>query len=66
MRLEAYAMVTIKLVRSRYGIKPSQRKTLEALGLRKIRQERRFEDSPSLRGQIEKVQHLVEVNDAAS
>ncbi len=59
-------MVTIKLVRSRYGRKPGQRKTLEALGLRKIRQERQFEDSPSLRGQIEKVKHLVEVSHEAS
>jgi large subunit ribosomal protein L30 len=59
-------MVMVKLVRSRFGRSPGQRKTLAALGLRKIRQERRFEDSPSLRGQIEKVKHLVEVDYEAS
>ena len=49
------------MVRSKIGCKPNQRKTLEALGLRKIRQEKTFEESPTVLGMINKVKHLVEV-----
>ena len=55
-------MVSIKLVRSGIGCKPKQRKTLQALGLRKPHQVVTAEDSPSLRGMIERVKHLVEVS----
>lgn len=55
-------MVKVKLVHSWIGCSPVQRKTLDALGLRKIRMEREFKDSPALRGMIEKVKHLVEVS----
>ncbi len=54
-------MLTIKLVRSYIGCSPKQRKTLVALGLRKIRQERSYEDTPVVRGMVERVKHLVEV-----
>jgi large subunit ribosomal protein L30 len=54
-------MLTIKKMRSSIGCTPKQRKTLQALGLRKIRQERSFEDTPVVRGMIERVKHLVEV-----
>lgn len=53
----------IKLVRSWIGCSPNQRKTLDALGLRKIRMEKEFNDTPALRGMIEKVKHLVEVSE---
>ncbi|WP_022660829.1 50S ribosomal protein L30 [Paucidesulfovibrio longus] len=55
------AQVTVKLMKSKIGCTPSQRATLAALGLRKIRQENCFEDSPVVRGMINKVKHLVEV-----
>lgn len=54
-------MVTIKLLRSRIGCSPAQRKTLDALGLKRIRQEKTFEEAPSVVGMVEKVKHLVEV-----
>lgn len=54
-------MLKVKLVKSRIGCNPLQRKTLDALGLRKIRAEKSFEESPSLLGMVEKVKHLVEV-----
>lgn len=54
-------MLTVKLVRSGISCKPNQRKTLRALGLRKIRQERTLPDNDSVRGMIETVKHLVEV-----
>lgn len=57
-------MLKVKLVRSKYGHNPSQRKTILALGLHKIRQEKTFEDTPVVRGMIKKVEHLVEVTES--
>ena len=53
--------VTIKLVKRKIGCNPKQRATLEALGLRKIRQEKTLPDNPAVRGMIFKVSHLIEV-----
>ena len=39
----------------------TQRKTLVGLGLNKVGRERELEDTPSVRGMINKVHHLVEV-----
>ena len=39
----------------------TQRKTLVGLGLNKVGRERELEDTPSIRGMISKVDHLVEV-----
>lgn len=55
-------MLKVKLIRSKIGCNPNQRKTLVAMGLRKIRQERSFEDNLVIRGMISKVAHLVEVS----
>ncbi|MBA4358331.1 MAG: 50S ribosomal protein L30 [Humidesulfovibrio sp.] len=54
-------MYTIKLLRSRIGCSPNQRQTLDALGLKRIRQEKSYEEAPSVAGMIEKVKHLIEV-----
>ncbi len=53
--------IKIKLTRSRIGTTPNQRKVLDALGLRKREQVKVHTDSPSVRGMIAKVVHLVEV-----
>ncbi|PWI58634.1 50S ribosomal protein L30 [Sulfoacidibacillus thermotolerans] len=50
----------IKLVRSLIGRTESQRATVQTLGLRKLNQVVVREDSPSVRGMIDKVSHLVE------
>jgi large subunit ribosomal protein L30 len=42
-----------------------QRQTLIGLGLNKIRRSRELEDTPSVRGMINAVKHLVKVEDAA-
>lgn len=55
--------ITVTLTRSVIGEKPKTRATVEALGLRKIRQSAIHDDSPSLRGMLNKVQHLVEVDE---
>ncbi len=53
----------ITLVKSTIGSKPNHRKTIEALGLRKIRQTVEKQDNPQMRGMIHKVSHLVEVEE---
>ena len=57
------AKSTIKVVqiRSAIGREGSQRKTLIGLGLNKIGRVRELEDTPAVRGMINKVDHLVEV-----
>jgi large subunit ribosomal protein L30 len=45
------------------GRKPGQKETLIGLGLNKIRRTRELEDTPSVRGMIRKVAHLVKVED---
>ena len=49
----------VKQVKSAIGRQGKQRKTLIGLGLNKINKERELEDTPSIRGMIEKVKHLV-------
>ncbi|NLM04236.1 MAG: 50S ribosomal protein L30 [Clostridiales bacterium] len=58
------ANLNIKLVRSVIGTLPKQRKTIEALGLKKIGQEVQKPDNPQTRGMVEVVKHLVEVTEA--
>ena len=55
--------LSIKLIKSVIGTKPNQRKTVEALGLRKMGQVTEKEDTPQIRGMIETVKHLVEVKE---
>lgn len=54
-------MLKVRLVRSAIGCKPKQVKTLKAMGLKKIRQEKEYQDTPAIRGMINQVSHLVEV-----
>lgn len=54
-------MIKIKLVRSKIGRKKDQVRTIEALGLKKIGQTVEKQDTPQIRGMINKVSHMVEV-----
>ena len=45
------------------GYKRDQRRTIEALGLRKLHQTVVHNDTPSIRGMLFKVRHLVEVEE---
>jgi large subunit ribosomal protein L30 len=45
------------------GRKPGQRETLIGLGLNKIRRTKELEDTPSVRGMVRKVSHLVKVEE---
>lgn len=51
----------VKLVRSTIGCSPTQKKTIEALGLKKVNSVVTKTDTPANRGQLYKVQHLVEI-----
>lgn len=55
--------VKIKQIKSTIKRLESQKRTLEALGLRKIGMEVEHELSPSINGMINKVKHLVSVNE---
>ncbi len=55
--------IIVKQVKSKIGSKPKQRATLRALGLNKINAERTHNDTPVVRGMINKVVHLVEAKE---
>jgi len=57
------ATIKIKQIKSCIGAPKDQKETLQALGLRKISQVVEVEDTPSCRGMIRKVHHLVSVID---
>ena len=57
--------VTVTQIGSPIGRQAYQRATLIGLGLNKMNRTRTLEDTPSVRGMIEKVKHLVRVEDAA-
>ncbi|NMA84598.1 MAG: 50S ribosomal protein L30 [Epulopiscium sp.] len=56
--------VKITLVKSTIGAKPKQRLTIEALGLKKLHKTVEHQDNPAIRGMIDKVRHLVKVEEA--
>jgi large subunit ribosomal protein L30 len=55
--------VKVTQIASVAGRKPGQKETLIGLGLNKIRKVKVLEDTPSVRGMIRKVAHLVQVED---
>ena len=57
------ARLKITQVRSQIGTTAQQRKNLAALGLRKINQTVEHDDSVIIKGMIERVKHLVKVEE---
>ena len=55
------ATLSIKLVRSVNGTRESHRATVRGLGLRKLNSESTLEDTPAVRGMINKIAYLVRV-----
>ena len=53
----------ITLVKSTIGETPYQKKVVEALGLRKSRQSVELPDTPQTRGAVNKVSHLLKVEE---
>ena len=58
------AKIIIKQVKSRINRPERQKRTLDALGLRKLNQEVEKEATPQILGMVNKVSHLVEVTNA--
>lgn len=53
----------ITLVRSTIGAIPKHRKTVKAMGLRKLNKTVIMPDNPAVRGMIQQVRHLVKVEE---
>ena len=62
--MAAKATVRVTQTGSSIGRKADQRATLIGLGLNKIGRTRELEDTPSVRGMINKVSHLVRVEES--
>ena len=58
------AQIKIKQIKSRINCPTVQKRTLDALGLRKMNQVVVKEDTPAIMGMVNKVRHLVEVINA--
>jgi large subunit ribosomal protein L30 len=56
-------VIRVTLVRSPIGYPEPQKRTVRALGLRRMNQTIEHDDSPALRGMITKVVHLVRVEE---
>ena len=55
------AQLKVTLVKSTIASIPKHRKTVEALGLRKLHASNIHQDNEAIRGMIQKVRHLVKV-----
>jgi large subunit ribosomal protein L30 len=53
----------VTLVRSTIGFNETQAKTVEGMGLRRLRHTVELPDTPAVRGMIHKVRHLVTVQE---
>ena len=59
--MAATKTIKVKLVRSPIGCKQSHRDTVRGLGLRRLNSVRELEDTPAVRGMVNKVSYLVQV-----
>ena len=57
------AKINVTLVRSTIGALPKHKKTVEALGLRKMNSSNIHEDNAAIRGMVKQVSHLVKVEE---
>ena len=53
--------IKIKLIRSYYGCKEDQIRTLRALGLTRLNQVKEHKETSSIKGMVFKVKHLIEI-----
>ncbi len=58
------ANLKVTLVKSTIGAVPKHKKTVEALGLKKLYKTVELPDNEATRGMIKQVQHLVKVEEA--
>jgi large subunit ribosomal protein L30 len=60
---ETIKTIFVTLVKSPIGYTKDQKKTVLALGLRRMHQTIEHKDTPALRGMVQKVIHLVQVEE---
>jgi len=60
-KADAPVMLSVKQVRSGIGRAETMRRTLVSLGLRHHQHTVTVQDTPSIRGMLNKVRHLIEV-----
>lgn len=60
---KADKLVRVTLIKSPIGYEESQKRTVKALGLKKINQTVEHKDSPTFRGMVAKVSHLLLVEE---
>lgn len=60
------ATIHVTYTKSAIGYNQTQKDTVKKLGLKRLHQTVAHEDSPSVRGMVAKVQHLVEVQEEVS
>ncbi len=61
MSSERPKRIQVKQIRSGIGFPEPQKRILRALGLEKMGRVRSFPDTPSVRGMVAKIPHLVEI-----
>jgi large subunit ribosomal protein L30 len=59
------ADIKVTQIKSAIGTKPKHRRTLRALGLRRIGGSNTLPDRPEIRGMIARVPHLIEVEESS-
>jgi len=57
------AKIRVKWIKSAIGFSARQKKTIKALGFKKLQSVVEHDDTAQIRGMIEKVRHLVETSD---
>ena len=56
--------IKVTLVHSPFGFLPKHRETVRGLGLKRMHQTVELEDTPSIRGMVNKVNYMVRVEEA--
>ena len=56
--------LTVTQTKSAIGRKPGQKETLVGLGLNKLNKTSTLEDTPAVRGMVNKVKHLVHIEES--
>jgi large subunit ribosomal protein L30 len=56
-------VLKITLVRSPIGYSERQKRTVRALGLKRVRQTVEHSDGPEIRGMLSKIGHLIEIEE---
>ncbi len=64
VKTEKMAKLKVTQIRSTIGATKKQKGTMQALGLTRMRQSVEHEDTPNINGMINKVKHLISVEEA--